>query len=206
LLNNPYPEFYKLNGRPPWAGIAEHPSKYIAKGSRPDSDHQLQEPSYMKSDGVDAWLWHWLKLQKRNKHPLVLKHGSDEAHPNPTSSSKRKAKASKSRVPDNNDSDGGDIEETENDQSDEEDIEDDTNDQSNQGDIPEDKNDQSDNTHDGANTAKVLPPTPLSASDTRMGRHEFLATLSKDKNYQKLLLLIRAANVSNTLLSVNYTI
>jgi hypothetical protein len=77
-FNLPYADFYKLNGRPPWAGIAEHPSQYIAKKSRPDSDHQLQEPSHMKSDGVDAWLQHWLKLQKRNKRPLILKDGSDE--------------------------------------------------------------------------------------------------------------------------------
>jgi hypothetical protein len=98
LLNHPYADFYKLNGRPPWSGIAEHPSQHIAKKSRPDSNHQLQEPSYMKSDGVDAWLRHWLTLQKRNKRPLILKDGSDEAHPNPTSSSKRKAKASKARL------------------------------------------------------------------------------------------------------------
>ena len=32
----------------------------------------------MKSDGVDAWLKHWLKLQNKNMCPLVLKRPSDE--------------------------------------------------------------------------------------------------------------------------------
>src|ERR1700676_2648197 len=189
LLNHHYADFYKLTGRPPWTGIADHPSQYIAKKSRPDSDHQLQEPSHMKSDGVDAWLKHWLKLQKRNKRPLILKDGSDGTHPKPTSSSKHKGKATKAQLTDDDESDEGDIQE-------------DLKDRSDEG----DKNDQSDNTNDGDNTAKVLPPTPLSASETRMGHCEFLATLSNNKNYQKLLLLIRAANVSNTLLIVNYTI
>ena len=34
----------------------------------------------MKSDGVDIWLKHWLKLQKKNKHPLVLKGPLDNVH------------------------------------------------------------------------------------------------------------------------------
>ena len=92
-LNRADSEFYKLIGRTPWNGMAEHPSKYMAKQSRPESDHQLQEPSHMKSDGVDAWLQHWLKLQKRNKHPLILKDNSDKIPSNPTSSSKQKRKA-----------------------------------------------------------------------------------------------------------------
>jgi len=32
----------------------------------------------VKSDGVDVWLKHWLKLQKKNKHPLVLKDPLDK--------------------------------------------------------------------------------------------------------------------------------
>ena len=180
LLNHPYADFYKLNGHPPWARIAEHPSQHITKKSRPNSDHQLQELSYMKSDGVNAWLRHWLKLQKRNKCPLILKDSSDEAHLNLTSSSKGKAKASKAWTTGDDKSDQEDVEEDGNSQSDEGDIQEDQNDQSDEGDVQEDKNDQSDN--------------------------KFLATLSKDKNYQKLLLLICAANVSNMLLSVDYNI
>jgi hypothetical protein len=33
-------------------------------------------------------LQHWLKMQKRNKRPLVLKDDSDETHTNPTAASK----------------------------------------------------------------------------------------------------------------------
>ena len=171
LLNHPNVDFYKLTGRIPWNGIAEHPAKYVAKKSCPDSDHQLQEPSHMKSNGVDAWLQHWLKLQKRNKRPLVLKDGSDKIHPNPTASSKQKAKASKAQLTNNDDSDDEDIEDNNNDKSDTDDA----------------RND----------TATMLPSTPLSASGKRMGRREFLATLSDDRNYQKLLLLLRAAKVGN---------
>jgi hypothetical protein len=108
LLNHPNVDFYKLTGRIPWNRIAEHPAKYVAKKSRPDSDHQLHEPSHMKSDGVDAWLQHWLKLQKWNKCPLVLKDGSDKIHPNPTVSSKQKAKASKAQSTNDNNSDNED--------------------------------------------------------------------------------------------------
>src|SRR6202789_1920806 len=70
--------FYKLTSRIPWLDIAENPSHHLSKKSQPDSDHKLEEPSHMKSDGVDAWLRHWLKLQKKNKHPLVLKNPSDK--------------------------------------------------------------------------------------------------------------------------------
>jgi len=98
LLNHPYADFYKLNRRPPQARIAEHPSQHIAKKSRPNSNHWFQDLSYMKSDGVDAWLQHWLTLQKRNKRPLILKDGSDEIHPNPTSSSNGKGKGKASRA------------------------------------------------------------------------------------------------------------
>jgi len=175
LLNNPNVDFYKLTGHIPWNGIAEHPAKYVAKKSHPDSDHQLQEPSHMKSNGVDAWLQHWLKLQKRNKHPLVLKDGSDKIHLNPTTSSKQKAKALKAQLTNNDDSNN-------------EDIEDNNNDKSNTDDTRND-------------TTTMLPSTPLSASGKWMGRHEFLATLSDNLNYQKLLLLLCAAKIGNMLAS-----
>jgi hypothetical protein len=171
LLNHPNVDFFKLTGRIPWNGIAEHPAKYVAKKSRPDSDHQLQEPSHMKSDGVDAWLQHWLKLQKWNKRPLVLKDGSDKIHLNPTASSKQKAKASKAQSTNDNNSDNEDVEDNNNDKSDTDDA----------------RND----------TATMLPSTPLSASGKRMGRREFLAMLSDNRNYQKLLLLLHAAKVGN---------
>ena len=42
----------------------------------------------MKSDGIDAWLKHWLQLQRKNKRPLVLKDHSDR----PSTPSKHKGK------------------------------------------------------------------------------------------------------------------
>src|ERR1700688_1750834 len=48
--------FYKLTGRIPWLDITENLSHHLSNKSQPDSDHKLEEPSHMKSDGVDAWL------------------------------------------------------------------------------------------------------------------------------------------------------
>lgn len=88
-------EFYRLNGRIPWAGIEESPSEYISRKSRPDSDHKLQEPSHMKAEGVDEWLRHWLKLQRRNKRPLSLKGGIDIATSDQGSKSRDKGKSTR---------------------------------------------------------------------------------------------------------------
>jgi hypothetical protein len=44
---------------------------------------------------------------------------------------------------------------------------------------------------------KTLPPSPQTAALTRKTRRTFLATLSDDGNYKKLLLLLRAAKVSS---------
>ena len=129
----------------------------------------------MKSDAVDAWLQHWLKMQKRNKRPLVLKDDSDGTHTNPTAASKRKPKASKAQSIDNDNSDDEAFD--------------------------EDNNTNPLNTSN-TNADAALPPTPLSASETRNTRRTFLATLSDDRNYKRLLLLLRAAKVSNMLWSI----
>src|ERR1700676_4576871 len=71
--------FYKLTSRIPWLDIAENPSHHLSKRSRPYSDHKLEEPSHMKSVGIDAWLQHWLKLQKKSRRPLVLKDPTDKS-------------------------------------------------------------------------------------------------------------------------------
>ena len=63
----------------PWLDIAENPSHHLSKRSQPDSDHKLEEPSHMKSVGIDAWLQHWLKLQKKSRRPLVLKDPTDKS-------------------------------------------------------------------------------------------------------------------------------
>ena len=53
----------------------------------------------MKADVVDAWLKHWLQLQKKGKHPLVLKKASEEGNDKsptpqtaPSKSTKQKGK------------------------------------------------------------------------------------------------------------------
>ena len=62
----------------------------------------------MKSDCVDAWLKHWLRLQKRNKCPLVLKACTDktsDTHPTPTIASKSKGKKKKAHYIESDESD-----------------------------------------------------------------------------------------------------
>ena len=65
----------------------------------------------MKSDSVDAWLKHWIKLQKKNKWPLVLKWPMDKTLgmlPSTAITSKSKKKGGKARYiePDNTGSEG----------------------------------------------------------------------------------------------------
>jgi hypothetical protein len=181
--NNDTTGFYKLTGRTPWTDIAENPSNYVSKKSRPDSDHKLEEPSHMKSDAVDSWLRHWLKLQKKHKRPLVLKDTSDkqyERRSNPISVSKRKAEKSKARYIQSDSSE----------------------DEAPEG---EDNNGQLnvDNPGNSINNARTskggetqMPISPLSEAASRATRRTFLASLSADKNYQKLVFLLRAAKVS----------
>jgi hypothetical protein len=135
----------------------------------------------MKSDGVDAWLQHWLKMQKRNKRPLVLKDDSDESCTNPPTASKRKSKASNAQPLDD---DNSDDEPADKDNSVDEDEPVDEDDNPNPSKIS------------NTNADATLPPTPLSASDTRNTRRTFLTTLADDQNYQRLIQLLRAAKVS----------
>jgi hypothetical protein len=51
------------------------------------------------------------------------------------------------------------------------------------------------------NADAALPPTPLSALETQNTCWIFLAKLSDDQNYQRLIQLLRAAKVSNMPLS-----
>jgi len=232
VLNNLHTDFYKNTGRTPWTGIAEDPSAYITKRSRADTDHQLQEPSHMKSDGIDAWLRHWLKIQKRNKRPLVFKEGSDATQSNPTTASKGKAKASKAPSVDDDDSDDeaneGHTSPTaaskgkakasktpsiDKGNSDDKADEVHTNPTTaskgkakasktpsiNDGNSDDKAVDEDSNNGPSTTEANRLPLTPLSASKTRKTRRAFLATLSDDSNYQKLLLLLHAAKVNHML-------
>ena len=62
----------------------------------------------MKSDAVDCWIGHWLKIQKKNKCPLVLKNGSDSKsnkQANPITVSWRRWNKGKDQYIDSDDTD-----------------------------------------------------------------------------------------------------
>src|ERR1700683_1112689 len=186
--------FYKLRGHIPWINIAKNPSHYLSKQSRPDSDHKLQVPSHMKSDAVDAWCQHWLKLQKRGRRPLVLKDPLDkasEAGPKARRLSKRKAKGGKARYVESDDS--GDQHMA--DRSDESGTD---------ADKSETTNRHTDQRTEETANALALPPSPVSASATWKSRRTFLASLSSDMNYKKLQLLLYAAKVSKEALEPTF--
>jgi hypothetical protein len=173
--------FYKLTGRIPWHDIAENPSHHLSKKSQPDSDHKLQDPSHMKSDGVDAWLRHWLKLQKKGRRPLVLRDPTDKSSeriPKSKAVTKRKASQGKVRY-------------IESDESDDQDI----------GNKSETEESEEPPREEGPANALVM--SPFSASATRKTRRAFLESLSNDTNYKKLQLLLYAAKVSNHVLAHN---
>lgn len=82
-----------MSGQIPWADIKENPSNHFPGYCWPDTDHRLQEPSHMQSAGVDAWLGHWLCLQTRGKHPLILTTPTNQSsNNNDTSKCKGKQK------------------------------------------------------------------------------------------------------------------
>jgi hypothetical protein len=186
--------FYKLNGRIPWTDIAENPSHHLSKKSRPDSDFKLEEPSHMKSDGVDAWLKHWLKLQKKKRRPLELKdpsHRSFESIPTTTTVPRQKVKGSKDKY-------------IECDDSNDEESPDEAGDGESNGD-PSNITNRGGQPSDTDTEATVLPLSPASASVTRKSRRTFLQSLSDDKKYRKLINLLGAAKVSNSLSIFSWT-
>ena len=168
--------FYQLQGRIPWTDIAEHPSHHMTKKSRPDSNYKLEEPSHMKSDGVDAWLKHWLKMQKKGSKPLVLKDGSDkpsEAHGNTDPKVVDRRKGKKRYVEPDDDDEANKI---------------------NDGVLDASRTNRKKGT-DGPS----LPQSPHSVGTILQSRQTFLASLSSDKHYKNLLLLLFSAKVSNSL-------
>lgn len=204
--------FYGLGGRIPWNDIADSPSDHMSKGSRPDSDHRLEEPSHMKSVAVDAWLQHWLKLQKKNKRALVLKDRTNKAsEPDPTTTvvSQRKGQKSKAQPAESRSDDEvaavavngtttvvskrkgrkSKVQPTESGRSDEEETA------------------VADNgrTQEGDSQVAGLPPTPKSAAFSRKSRRTFLESLSNNKHYRKFIQLLLAAKVGNTLFVLDVT-
>jgi hypothetical protein len=121
----------------------------------------------MKSDGVDAWLKHWLKMQKKGSRPLVLKASSDKpsealANTDQTIVDRRKGKKATA----------GYVE-------------------------PDEDNEANTITDDVLGLS--LPQSPHSVAPISKSRRTFLASLSNDKHYKNLLLLLFAAKVSNSL-------
>jgi len=199
-------EFYNIGRCIPWTDIAEHPSHHMSKKSRPDSDYVLEEPSHMKSNAVDSWLQHWLKLQKKNKRPLELRVRSDkpsESGPTPAIMVKRRGKKSKPRYVEEDDSDDDAHVDTED----------------NDGSDGDDSTDMGDNRRPNADSVvpitadagqheegaiggrevtggKMLPISPSSVSLNRKSSRAFLESLSNDTKYRKLILLLYAAKVS----------
>ena len=153
---------------------------HLSKRSRPDSDHKLEEPSHMKSVGIDAWLQHWLKLQKKSRRPLVLKDPMDKSSElNPKSRTVTKQNASQGKA---------------------QYIESDSDDQDT-GNKSGSEETEEPPCAEGPANALVLSPSPLSASATRKTRRAFLASLSNDMSYKKLQLLLYAAKVSKHVLA-----
>jgi hypothetical protein len=147
----------------------------------------------MRSDVVDAWLRHWLKIQKKNKHPLVLINQLDRAsdkQANLTTLSKEKQRKGKGRDVDGDDSSNEDITD--------DDIVDGEGGRSN-ADAPGTRPNHTEKSSGGMANGEVVPQSPNSVSDMHTDHSAFLATLSNNRKYKDLLLLLHAAKVSNTL-------
>lgn len=150
----------------------------------------------MKLDGVDSWLRHWLKLQKKKKRPLVLMDVSDKpSDPNapPQVVSKGKKKATPTRYVDSDDDEEmDDDEETD----DEEEMDDDEEASISRPAVPSAPPIDTGTKAKVGDHIKALPKSPRSADRSRSSRRTFLVSLSDDKNYKDLLLLLKAADVS----------
>src|ERR1700683_2597129 len=127
----------------------------------------------MKLVGIDAWLRHWLKLQKKGRHPLVLKdpmNKSSELNLKSRTVSKRKASQGKAQYIESDDSDNQDT-----------------------GNKSGSEETEEPPRAEGVANALVLSPSPLSASAMWKTHRTFLASLSSDMSYKKLQLLLYAA-------------
>jgi hypothetical protein len=130
----------------------------------------------MKSRGVDAWLQHWLKMQKKGKRPLVLKNSSDkdcDATKEPKIVDRRNSNKPKPGY-----------------------IEPDEDEEVN---IDNSISEAARTNVKGGTDGQLLPKSPHSVASTRPSRQKFLASLSDNMDYKKLLLLLLAAKVRNIL-------
>ena len=147
----------------------------------------------MKSEAVDCWLKHWLQLRKKGKRPLVLKNSSKRQSESPPKLLAKWKGKTKARDPPVDWSKNSDNLETP---------------------IVNVKDGQeSDGHHDEDPSANMAPQStgglslsPCSANMNCWTWATFLKTLSNDKHYQKLLLLLKVAQVSQRILSRQFLI
>jgi len=146
------------------------------------------EPSHMKLKGVDDWLSHWLKLQKKKKRPLTF---TDSSNPqsNRVRPRKRPTRKGKERAPvvdsDSEGSAGDSDNATGN-------IEDGSDNGGMDNRTPQPKPSGSGGITDEAST---VPPHPWSAIRSKATRRLFLQSLSDDKSYRLLMKLLLVAKV-----------
>ena len=145
--------------------------------------------SNMQLKGVDDWLTHWLKLQKKGKLPLTF---TDPSKPQPKRSqprkwSMRKGKAHADVV--NSDSEGSD-----------DDLDDAAPDNVQDGSDNSGMDDQETQPKPSGSSGisddtSTLPPHPWSAIKSKSTRRAFLESLSDDKHYRSLIKLLLIAKV-----------
>jgi hypothetical protein len=155
------------------------------------------DPSHMKAEGVDDWLKHWIKLQKRNKRPLTLKDpsaaNSDQSKAPEKGSGKGKGKGKARATSPSPTRASSDTEDAEN-------MEDFDKGEDTESDEAKSINGDSagtlDDDEDIPKAGSSLPLAPASAAKSKKTRFAFLKSLSDDKTYSQLLRLLYAAQVS----------
>ena len=182
--------FYKQHGRIPWGKIVEHPDYFIDKRSRPESDHALWEPSRMTEQGVNVWLKHWVTRQTKERRPLVLLDPSMEGRMKKLPKPRRTRKPQKPQWmnPDVDDDTDTDV------------IVDSDNDSGNDRaskQHPSRSRTSEPSGNDMGNHADTPsgPPAPASCVKSLETRRRFLASLSQDPNYIRLLRSLDTAKV-----------
>jgi len=125
----------------------------------------------MKSSGVDAWLQHWLKMQRKGKCPLALKEPSDKNRD--AIKDWQNLKKSKPGY-----------------------IEPDKDDEMN---INDSISDAAQTNAKGGTDGPLVLKSPHDVASTRTSCRKLLASLSDNLDYKKLLLLLLTTKVRNTL-------
>ena len=140
----------------------------------------------MKADGVDAWL----KLQKKNKHPLVLRKLSNRlTHPSSTIASHSEGEVWKGKacyIESN-----GSNEEEEKDRLDDDGMD---------GEGLTNADHITDEDNEVCSDAKMLPQSPHSSSKNHKTWRTFFTSLSVDVKCKKLMLLLHVVEVSEHIL------